>query len=499
MSFTATLQQILQITTGSCLVASDLSEQVTGVSTDSRSIVTGNLFIAIRGDTTDGHLFLESVFAAQAAAVIVSNLWPGDEITALLEKTKYRGAIIAVADTTVALGDLAKYWRSQIDCPVFAITGSNGKTTTKEILRQLLSQVVGAGTYSKKSLNNHWGLPLTLLGASRKDKFIVLEAGMNHPGELTYLSKIAEPTHLLMLNVAPAHIGHFASLAEIAQAKAELLAGLRQPGVVIYPSDDANLITAIKAQAASLKLTPRYVTYSSERSERAEIDQVDLKPERGFHAKNIKSKSFSGFEFEILSDHGAGLPASIPHLGRHNVKNALAAFSAAVTAFPDFKAEVFAQALSHSPQPELRLAVRELPEGITLIEDCYNANPGSMRAALSTLEDLAHGKSVAVVLGDMRELGDESSRFHEEIGKLAGSSQVIKRIVGIGVESKNLILAAQLVGHTDAVWADGVRQAAEFVLSSPRPQIILIKGSRGMALEHVCKEIEKIIYALPSA
>ncbi|GAG86401.1 unnamed protein product, partial [marine sediment metagenome] len=191
----------------------------TAVCTDNREAVKNSIFFARTGEQTDGHRFIEAAVSSGATACIVSDSWANSADAKTLINKMPDTVFLAVKDTTIAFGDLARWWRQQLNVPVIAITGSNGKTTTKEMVRHALEQLVGAGTANEKSFNNHVGLPATILKASRSDKWLLLEAGMNHAGELRYLASIAKPSVAAVLNVGPVHLEYFSSLSVIADAK----------------------------------------------------------------------------------------------------------------------------------------------------------------------------------------------------------------------------------------------------------------------------------------
>lgn len=473
-----TLAEVCLAVGGKLTRDNDSSVKICGVACDSRDVKWGGLFVARRGENEDGHTYLESAAKNGAVAAIV------DEAGLKSVKSPPSLSYIVVPDTSKALMDLARTWRRQLTAPVIAITGSFGKTTTKEICRTILAEVVGEGTANDKSFNNHVGLPLTLLRASREDKWIVLEAGMNHSGELDLLGSVCEPTVVVELGVGPVHLEHFGSVEEIAKAKCELLGHLRDGGTVVSAADDAILSRALKEKISGRNLS--LTTFASTGA----ADLLLTKAE-------TDSDGFAAGEFRL---NDAQLKVTLRHRGTHNLRNAAAAMLAARAAFPLVPIEKWISALSKAEAPKMRLEMLEIGN-LKIINDAYNANPVSMRAALATAADLARGVRLIAVLGDMRELGPTSAELHREIGREAAKSGA-DLLVGVGEMGAQLIAGAQIAGHKNAVVAPSIAAAVEAVLAATRdkkPALVLVKASRGMELEKVVEGIQNALLSAVSA
>lgn len=422
----------------------------TSVGADSRKITTGQLFVALKGEHFDGHDFAEQAIKQGAAAVLVS-------------KQSLAEPAIVVQDTYQALGELAAYWRGKFDIPLAAITGSNGKTTVKEMLASILRAVTKtpeAVLATQGNLNNHIGLPLTMLNLNAQHRYAVLEMGMNHTGEISYLTKLAKPTVALINNAGSAHIGELGSLEAIAKAKGEIFEGLADDGIAVINADDdfaplwKTLIGQRKTISFGLKNTAD-VTASYELQ--ADASVMNIKTPKG--------------QFSTL----------LPTPGLHNVMNALAATSAALAMGVEFPA--IAEGLQSYAGVKGRLQHLKGQNGALLIDDTYNANPLSMKAAIDVLK--AKSGEKLLVLGDMGELGDDTADLHAEIGRYAKAAGV-DALFTLGTLSQNM---------TDAFGAGAKHyQSSEALTEALKAQlqptsVVLVKGSRFMAMERIVKEI----------
>ena len=414
----------------------------TGVSTDTRQLQPGALFIALQGPNFDGHGFVET--ARQQGAVAAAVAHPCESVLPQIE----------VADTRLALGSLSAHWRQQFSLPVVGITGSNGKTTVRAMTASILSEC-GATLATQGNLNNDIGLPLTLARLGADDRFAVIEMGANHPGEIDYLAGLAQPTIGVVTNAGPAHLEGFGDLQGVARAKGELFSRLGKDGVAIINADDsfAPLWRELAAHCRIVEFGLQGADVSADWQGDAIGTDVQLRTAAG----NI--------EFHLA------LP------GRHNVMNALAASAAALAAGAGLDA-VKCGLEKLSPVAG-RFNVHCLPGDITLIDDTYNANPESLQAALDVLA-LAGGQSW-LVLGDMGELGAGAIELHSDAGIKAKQAGVT-RLYGLGELAQAAVNAFDGPGCVCATM-DELLAVLQNELNGPLH--ILVKGSRRMRMERV--------------
>lgn len=424
---------------------------VTSVGTDSRAIVKDQLFVAIKGEHFDGNQYAKAAIEQGAAAVLVSDA-----------QTTAR-PVIVVNDTRIALGKLAQYWRNQFDIPVIAITGSNGKTTTKEMLTAILS---AATKDTQKvlstvgNLNNDIGMPLTLLKLRQQHIYAVIEMGMNHLGEIDYLSRIAQPTVALINNAGTAHIGELGSRDNIAKAKSEVFNGLSIGGVAILNADDAFF-----ALWQSLTLDKKVITFGLNQAAdvTAEYSEID-----GVYPLQLTTPAGKvSFKLNVL--------------GKHNISNALAASAAAVAL--GISNQDIADGLENMHAVHSRLENKRGYNGAALIDDTYNANPDSMKAAIDVLA--AIDSTRVFIMGDMGELGADEANMHAEIGAYA-KQKGIKKFLSFGVLSTN----------ASASFGEGAQHFSvlEEVITTAKTMMqknvtVLVKGSRFMKMERVVNSL----------
>ncbi len=425
-----------------------------GVCTDTRKIATGNLFVALTGEKFDGNAFVDEALAAGAAAVVCERP-PTDPGTA---------AIVVVSDALRALGDLAAAHRNRFDLPVVGITGSNGKTTTKELLRVILAEAWGEDRVlaNKGNFNNLIGMPLTLLQLSSEHRVAVLEMGMNAFGEIARLTEIARPTHAMITMIGSAHLEGVGSVEGVARAKGELFAGLEAGATVLINTDDARVAALGRA------FPGKKLSYGSRGEVRADA---------------IVARGFDGTTFRLVVPSGA-VAIDLPLSGGHNVTNATAATACAIVLGVD--TQTVARGLANAVPPPMRLAPEMLKNGVLVVDDSYNANPDSLRASLDTLAECAAGRCI-VVLGDMLELGDDAERVHEEAGAAAAAiSPLLVCAVGDYADAiRRGAVAAGLDPKTARACRDQ-RVAAEAVAELwTEGDTVLVKGSRGSAMERV--------------
>lgn len=411
------------------------------VSTDSRTVQAGDLFVALRGERFDGHAYVAECLQRGAAAALVCQPVAG------------AGSQLVVADTRVALGKLAAYWRSQFAIPLVAVTGSNGKTTVKEMLAAILRAAAGgdaAVLATQGNLNNDIGLPMTLLKLRGQHRYAVAEMGMNHAGEIAYLTRLGRPDVALVNNALPAHLEGLGSVEGVARAKGEIFQGLGAGGTAIINADDA-----YAPLWRELAAPHRIQTFGLEQT-------ADVSADYQLNA--------DGSEVTLKTPQGSAR-LHLPAAGLHNVRNALAATAAALAMGVTLEAVV--NGLQQFSGAKGRLQRKSGLQGCTVIDDTYNANPASMRAAIDVLA-ACPGKRV-LVLGDMGELGADAELLHAEIGQYARAA----RLDGL-----------LTLGEMSRAYAGERYDTPEQLADALRPQLdntttVLVKGSRFMRMERV--------------
>jgi len=419
----------------------------TGVSTDTRTLVAENLFFALSGPRFDGHDHLAEAQLRGAAAAIVSRA----VVTDL--------PFLRVADTRLALGQLARSWRSRFSLPVVGITGSNGKTTVKEMISSILAQR-GAVLSTKGNLNNDIGVPLTLARLGEEYQSAVIEMGANHLGEIAYLSALVRPTVGIVTNAGPAHLEGFGSLDGVAQGKGELFAGLDMNATAVINADDrfAGLWRGLAQGRPQL-------SFGLDAS-------ADVRATYRAHAH--------GAQMHLQTPQG-GVELLLPLPGRHNVLNAAGAAAAALAAGADLAA--IKVGLENLGAVSGRLQCKTRADGGVVFDDTYNANPSSLRAAIDVLRELP-GESY-LVLGDMGELGSDAAQLHAEMGAYARESG-IAGLFTLGPLSaqagRSFGIQAQTFSEFDAL--------VTALRSQLRPEVaVLVKGSRSAGMERVVKAL----------
>ena len=417
--------------------------EFSGVSTDTRTLARGNLFVALVGPHFDGHGFVSEAAGKGAIGALVSRDLEADI------------AVVQVADTRLGLGQLAAHWRRQFQIPVIAVTGSNGKTTVKNMIAAILN-VVGPTLSTQGNLNNDIGVPLTLLRLRQGDRHAVIEMGMNHPGEIDYLTKLARPTIALINNAAAAHLAGLGSVEAVARAKGEIYAGLAADGIAVINADDA-----YAGLWRELAAPHRVITFGLDRP-------ADVSAEFQLDA--------GGSTIHLKTPHG-GISMRLSLLGRHNVMNALAASSASLAAGVSL-ADIQA-GLEKLRSVTGRLEVKRGLNGARVLDDTYNANPGSLAAGVEVLK-AASGERV-LVLGDMGELGDAARDIHRRVGLLA-KSLGIEQLYAVGELTQDAVEAfgkgAQHFTSHEAL-IENLRACLHAGMT------VLVKGSRLMKMERV--------------
>jgi UDP-N-acetylmuramoyl-tripeptide--D-alanyl-D-alanine ligase len=445
-----TLSQIAQFA-GASLSSGDGTVVINKVSTDSRTIKPGELFVALRGENFEGHDFIEAGAKAGATGALVDLNWAGN--------VPNNFALLRATDTLQAYQTLAANYRRSLALKVLAITGSNGKTSTKDFAASVLARRFRV-TKTEGNFNNHVGLPRTILEATSEDEVAVWEIGMNHPGEIAALSKIAAPDAAIITNIGVAHIEFMGSREAIAAEKGALAETIEAQGTVILNADDP-FSEGIAARTRA-KVVFAGTTGGAVRA--IEIRQ-----------------SADGSEFTIV-EGAHRCRAQLPVAGTHMVQNALLAVAAG-RAF-GLSIEECAAGLAAAPLTKARLQIKEIG-GVQFLDDSYNANPDSMKAALRTLVELdAEGKRIAV-LGEMRELGAESERGHREIGEAAATLGV-DQLITIGDAAELIAEGARTAGLGKVSSARSTSEAAKLLSEMAEPgDLVLIKGSRAARTEEV--------------
>ncbi|GGT52272.1 UDP-N-acetylmuramoyl-tripeptide--D-alanyl-D-alanine ligase [Streptomyces kurssanovii] len=455
------LAEIAEIVGGQSHDIPDPATPVTGpVVIDSRAVEPGSLFAAFQGERVDGHDYAERAVAAGAAAVLA---------------TRPLGVpAIVVDDVQSALGRLARHVVKRLGTKVVALTGSAGKTSTKDLIAQVL-QRKGPTVWTPGSLNNEIGLPLTALRATEETEHLVLEMGARGIGHIRYLTELTPPRIGLVLNVGTAHIGEFGGREQIAQAKGEMVESLppagEDGGVAVLNADDP----LVRAMASRTKA--RVLLFG-------EADDAAVR------AENVRLTELGQPTFTLHTPTGCS-DVTMRLYGEHHVSNALAA--AAVAHELDMSASEIALALSEAGTlSRWRMEVTERPDGVTVVNDAYNANPESMRAALRALAAMGKGRRTWAVLGQMAELGDEALVEHDAVGRLAVRLNVGKLVAVGGREASWLQLGAYNEGSwgEESVHVSDAQAAVDLLRRELRPgDVVLVKASRSVGLERIAQAL----------
>jgi UDP-N-acetylmuramoyl-tripeptide--D-alanyl-D-alanine ligase len=458
-----TYEEIIEATGGEIL-SSGSGLLFSGVSIDSRTISAGELFVAVRGSLHDGHAFAGEVIKLGVKGLVVDRR---NASGLMLEKWKKDGILcVGVEDTVKALGGLASYNRRRSGVKVTAITGSNGKTTTR---------IMTAGVVSHRfetlsttgNLNNEIGLPLTLLRLSRSHKWAVVELGMNHPGEIERLARICLPDIGIITNIGPAHLEGLISLEGVMNAKGELIEGIKPEGTAVLNADDEMVMNLSRRTSKKVFLFGF--------SEKASV-----------RASNVKAEKDSTSFTLLLPDESVNV--RLPVTGSFMAANALAA--AAVGYLAGIPASEIKSGLENIKPEKGRMNIFTLPNGITVIDDTYNANPRSMEEAIKTLAELRAGGRAILIAGDMLELGDDSGNMHRKIGALCHENGVA-RLYATGQFAENTADGAAGGGmDKNRIFTGSQDDIFEDIKGRLTPgDWVLVKGSRGMRME-------KIVYKL---
>jgi UDP-N-acetylmuramoyl-tripeptide--D-alanyl-D-alanine ligase len=441
----------------------------TGVSTDSRTTKTGDCFFAIAGDNFDGHDFVSNAFEKGAVCAVVSRE---------IKDSRFTDKVILVVDDTVkAIGDFARGYRRQCTFKVVAITGSVGKTTVRQIAYHVLSRHYRV-FQSPKNFNNQIGLPLSLLGADPEHQIVVVELGTNHPGEIAYLTGIAQPNIAVVTNVYPAHLEGFGDVQTIAKEKLSIVEGLLDDGILIVNADLVKGLNNYQLPVTNHQI----ITFGkSACPERSRGDTSN------FHARNI---SFDGAGSRFIID---GAEVYLPLAGTGNIENALAAW--AVCSQFGITIDDFAQAVKTLSAAPMRAELLQIGT-LTVLNDCYNANPASMKNALDILANLVlkEKRRAVFICGDMAELGRQTQDLHAELGAAVAHAKV-RLLLTVGKSAKIVAKAAK-----DAAKYDLQTKSFTDILSACNNlkkfikdyDIVLVKGSRINKLELTVKKLREL-------
>jgi UDP-N-acetylmuramoyl-tripeptide--D-alanyl-D-alanine ligase len=434
------------------------------ISIDSRTLCSGDLFWVIKGERFDGHDFVKDAFGKGALAAVISKPIQFHPIS---------GSIIKVEDTLISLQKLATAWREKHSCPVVAVTGSSGKTTTKELLAKILSQKYNCLS-TKGNLNNHIGVSLTLLRLRESHQVAVIELGMNHKGEIAQLTSIVKPTIGVITNIGKAHIGLLGSVNQIIEAKAELLEGMGPKGLAILNRDDPYYyILAERCQNGIITV--------------GESDKADLR------IQNIELYPKEGRTKVVFKVKGKILSLSLPVLGKFIANNLLMAVAVAME-LDCGREEIESGIAEFIPIPN-RMD-HHIVKGIHILDDSYNANPESMHFALSTLFECKGSARSMAILGDMLELGSQSECLHRQLGQWLGHNRKVDFLITFGSQTKIMAQEAIKTGYPPKkVWSvEKHEEASGLAVSLLREgDWVLIKGSRQMGLDRISRRLIEII------
>lgn len=440
------LAQIAQVTDGQLLNCPDAALMVKNISTDTRTVSAGSLFLALQGERFDAHDFAAQAADKDAVAIVVSRPLPDVSLPQIL-----------VADTRIALGRIAAWVRNQLDLQIVAITGSCGKTTVKEMCAAILRQSAPV-LATQGNLNNEIGVPQTLLRLTPDEHYAVVELGANHPGEIAWTTSLVKPDVAVINNVAAAHLAGFGSLRGVAVAKTEIFSGLSETGTAIINADSEFYDWWREI------LSVRTLSFGVEN------------PKADFRAENIEQNEAGIASFMLICPLGR-IAIQLPVPGLHNVSNALAA--AAVTTSLGLSLEQVKSGLMTMVPVKGRFCVQKLSDSVTVIDDTYNASVQSVMAAIDTLSVMPGHR--VLVFGDMGELGADAATLHRQIGEHAKAKK-LDTVLTIGELSRN---TAEAASGQHFVNKESLYQALQQLMQQQRPVTILAKGARSARMEDV--------------
>ena len=488
-----TLRELVACTGGKLIGPyRDEDTKITGVSSDNRKIREGDVFFAYVGEKTDGHQYVQAALDAGACGCVIAKD-PGE-----YREGKF---YLLVQDTIRAVGDLAGYYRSKFDLTVIAVTGSVGKTTTKDMIASVLAtryQVLK----TEGNFNNHIGVPRTLLQITGQTEVAVVEMGMNHLGEIDALSRMANPQIAVITNIGEAHIGNLGSRENIFRAKCEIFHGLAEGGLAVLNGDDDYMPSLSVFHLATKEMSPEEEAERDKREEEiaqmigresaAKLSRADLvfvgeKEDCLYRAEEIDDGSPDQMSYIAKTPEGT-YEVEVPCGGRHMIYPTLA--SAAVASCFGLSAAEIQEGISAYVPAQMRMETVHTANGNTIYNDTYNANPQSMKAGLLTLSHTKADKRIAV-LGDMFELGEQEERLHREIGAFVASLPEIDVLLAVGRASAWMAEEAKKCGMAE-VYVCADKDEAKKVLQkfTARNTAFLVKASRGMALEELTEFLQ---------
>ncbi|MDI6741435.1 MAG: UDP-N-acetylmuramoyl-tripeptide--D-alanyl-D-alanine ligase [Smithella sp.] len=456
------LKDVLKATSGTLLSGSP-ETVFYGISTDSRSLKKGNLFIALQGEHFDGHDYADTVFREGASGILIHE---EEKISSVMADQGH--VVIRVADTLSALGDLAHDWRKKFSVPVIALTGSSGKTTTKEMIASIIARKKNI-LKTEGNLNNLIGLPQTIFHLNDQHEMVILEMGTNARGEIKRLTRIAEPTIGLITNIGPAHLEGLGTMATVREEKSDLFLNMSPPAIAVINLDDEAVA------GASEKWRGGKVTFS-------------MSPNADVTVKDIERNGARGTRFNLII-RGNVQKTDMKITGLHHVYNAMAAAAVAVAA--DVDIQTISEGLAEFRPFSGRMEIIKLNNGAFVLDDSYNANPASVREALMTLKDLKTNHNGFVFLGDMLELGTEAEEMHRKIGMLIATIGV-KALFLRGDFSKIIAAAAMEGGMSPEnifFLSDGEQGTDYLNKHLKKGDWVLVKGSRRMKMEEFVARI----------
>ncbi|MCG7407800.1 UDP-N-acetylmuramoyl-tripeptide--D-alanyl-D-alanine ligase [Paenibacillus sp. ACRRX] len=456
------LTSIAAMCGGTLLDAAQEHTAVRGVFTDSRHVEQGALFVPLAGDRFDGHTYVEQALAAGAAAA----LWQADH-----PLPEARLPLVIVDDTLLALQRMATNYIKQLDVKVIAVTGSNGKTTTKDLITAVLSRSYRVHK-TEGNFNNHIGLPLTVLRMPTDTDVAVLEMGMSGRGEIELLTKLVHPDIAVITNIGEAHLLQLGSRTEIARAKLEIISGLKEEGVLICLGDEPLLEQVIAEPETTQPACMNVVTYGVE-------------PRNDYRPDSIMQME-DGMAFSVTTAAGESVVYSIPILGQHNVLNAIAAIAAGrLLHVPE---QMIRAALESVQISGMRIEKIDTEQGWTILNDAYNASPTAMKAAIDVLASVRGGKRIAI-LGDMLELGEQEAQLHREVGAYI-TSEKTDVLLTYGRLGSEIAEGARSNLPEDAVRSfQNKEELKSYMLEIVEPRTtVLVKASRGMKMEEIIKQ-----------
>lgn len=456
------LKQIAVMCNGELPSHVDEKIQITGVVTDSRHITKGCLFVPLVGERFDAHDFAGAALEAGASAILWSRA--GEEPP---------GPAIIVGDTLAALQAMAASYLASSSAKVIGITGSNGKTTTKDMVYAVLSTTYKVHK-TQGNFNNHIGMPLTILSMPVDSDFIVLEMGMSDRGEIKLLSELAKPEAVIITNIGESHLLQLGSRLEIARAKLEIMTGLQSDGLLICNGDEP-LIQQVLEETE---------TYKPQQFNKITFGLGQ------YNDEFPSEMNFAEDSVSFMTHQGGARTYSLPLLGEHNVINSLAALI--IARHYKVPEEKIVQGLQRLALTGMRIEFIACENGITILNDAYNASPTSMKAAIHVLENMKGYQRKIAVLGDMLELGASEGKYHEEIGSLLDTSK-LDYLFTLGELGKRIAEGAKKRLDEKKIYAytDKAELIAKLEIMLSPGDVVLVKASRGMALEKVVEQIKQ--------